>query len=117
MSALWKDNEKDGFLTKCSIHTEAQPGEFRISFGRGILVPGEFFGFSSRFTSYMKIMYNPKSNLLGVKNVSSLTWHVAKPETAADLPTGVIISIGSVMTIEFEGRHRIKMSSFLGYAS
>ena len=111
-----KTTKKDGLLTKWSIHTETQPGEFRMSFGRGTLVPGEFFGFSSGVAPYMKIMYNPKSNLLGVKNISGLTWYVAKPETADDLPPGAITSIEPGMAIEFEGHHRIKMS-FLGYES
>lgn len=106
--------DKSLFLTKWSIQMEQQACCIRLSFGRGVLIPGEFFGLSTQLTPYMKLMYNPKSNSLGIKNISGIKWLVTKSETTEDLLPGSITPIASEMTIEFEGHPEILMR-FMGY--
>lgn len=76
-----QQTDKRLLLTKWSIKMEQQACCIRLSFGRGVLIPGEFFGLSTQFTPYMKLMYNPKSNSLGIKNISGIKWLVTKSET------------------------------------
>ena len=85
-----------------------------MSFGRGTLIPGEFFGLSTQLTPYMKLMYNPKNNSLGIKNISNIKWLVTKSEETEDLLPGSITPIDAKMTIEFEGHPEIRMR-FMGY--
>ena len=109
-----QQTDKSLFLTKWSIQMEQQACCIRLSFGRGVLIPGEFFGLSTQLTPYMKLMYNPKSNSLGIKNISGINWLVTKSEMTEDLLPGSITPIASEMTIEFEGHPEILMR-FMGY--
>ena len=111
-----RPTDKSQLLTKWSIQMEQQACPIRLSFGRGTLIPGEFFGLSTRLTPYMKLMYNPKKNLLGLKNISGLKWLVTKAEVTEDLLPGSVTPIAAEMTIEFEGHPEIQMR-FLGYES
>lgn len=106
--------DKSLLLTKWSIQMEQQAGCIRLSFGRGTLIPGEFFGLSTQLTPYMKLMYNPKNNSLGIKNISNIKWLVTKSEETEDLLPGSITPIDAKMTIEFEGHPEIRMR-FMGY--
>lgn len=105
---------KDSLFTKWSIQAGQQIGNIRLSFGRGVIVPGEFLGLSTRFTPFMRIMYNSKSNTLGIKNISSIKWTITKSEISEVLSPGSIAPIETDMSIEFEGHPDIIMS-FMGY--
>ena len=109
-----KTTLKENLLTKWSIHTTNQPEDFRMAFGRGALVPGEFFGVSSTFKPFMRIVYNRKSNMLGIKNISSIRWHVTADDTKSTLLPGSVIPITGKMTIEFEGYPGVE-AQFLGF--
>lgn len=109
-----KQTDKSTLLTKWSVQMKDQEGIFKISFGRGFLIPGEFLGLSTQFTPYMKIMYNPKNNSLGVKNLSGIKWIITKSEIPEDLLPGAIMPIDKEMSIEFEGYPGIIMH-FIGY--
>ena len=109
-----KQTDKSALLTKWSVQMKNQEGTIRISFGRGVLIPGEFFGLSTQFAPYIKIMYNSKSNSLGIKNLSSIKWTITKSEITTDLLPGAIMPIDNEMTIEFEG-HPDLMMRFVGY--
>lgn len=111
-----KTTKKDDLLAKWAIRTANRHGEFRISFGRGVTVPGEIFGISSGFMPYMKLMYSPNSNLLGVKNVSNTTWRVTRPEETIELPPESIVPITTGMSVEFKDYPDVCMQ-FLGYES
>ena len=109
-----QQTDKSLMFTKWSIKMEKQACCIRLSFGRGTLIPGEFFGFSTQFTPYMKLMYNPKSNSLGIKNISGIKWLITKSEATEVLLPGSIIPIAPEMTIEFEGHPEILLR-FMGY--
>ena len=109
-----RQTDKSQMLTKWSIQREKQAGCIWLSFGRGTLIPGEFFGISSRLAPYMKLMYNPKNNSLGIKNISGIKWIITKPATTEDLLPGSVMPIETEMTIEFEGHPEIQMR-FMGY--
>lgn len=109
-----KTTKKDGLLTRWSLHNEVYPGEVRVSFGRGTLLPGEFLGVHTGMASWMRIMYNPKANILGIKNISDIKWRIANPEGTDELEPGCIAPIVKGMLISFEGHPGIEMQ-FLGY--
>lgn len=109
-----KTTKKGNLLTKWSIHAKNQTGELRLSFGRKTVIPGEFFGFPSGFMPYMVIMYNSKSNILGIKNTSNITWRITKRENTNILKPGSVTAIDNEMVIEFEGHPGTEMH-FLGY--
>lgn len=109
-----QDTNKEALLTKWEITDSNLSHCIRLSFGRGITVPGDFFGFSTGLKPYMKIMYNPKKNALGVKNVSNITWVIIRNETTEALAPGSIATIEKNMTIEFEGHPGIE-ARFMGY--
>ncbi len=109
-----QQTDKSLLLTKWSIQMEQQAYCIRLSFGRGVLIPGEFLGLSTQLTPYMKLMYNPKNNSLGLKNISGIKWFVTKSETTEDLLPGSITPIVSDMTIELEGHPGVLMR-FMGY--
>lgn len=109
-----KTTKKDGLLTKWSIHGDNQPGTLRMSFGRGTFFPGELLGISSAFSPLLVIMYNPKGNLLGIKNVSNIIWRIAKSEATEELKPGSVAPIEKGMSISFDGHPGVEMH-FLGY--
>ena len=109
-----KTTLKENLLTKWSIHTTNQPEDFRMAFGRGSLVPGEFFGVLSNFKPFMRIMYNRKSNTLGIKNISSIRWHVTADDVKSILFPVSVMPIAGIMTIEFEGHPGVE-AQFLGF--
>lgn len=109
-----KTTKKDGLLTKWSIHNDSQSGDIRVSFGRGPILPGELLGIPSGMAPFMRIMYNPKTNLLGIKNASGIRWSIARPVGTEELAPGAIAPIEKDMAISFEGHSGIEMR-FLGY--
>lgn len=109
-----KTTKRDDLLTKWSIQSDNQPGTLRISFGRGTFITGELLGIPSAFSPFLVVMYNPKGNLLGIKNISNITWRIAKAEATEELKPRSIAPIEKGMSISFDGHPGVEMH-FLGY--
>ena len=85
-----------------------------MSFGRGTVFPGELLGISSGCSPFLVVMYNPKGNLLGIKNVSNITWRIVKSGATEELKPGSIVPIEKGLSISFDGYPGLEMR-FLGY--
>ncbi|MBP5590572.1 hypothetical protein J6Y50_01770 [bacterium] len=109
-------NNKAGWLTKWVIQNKNQPQYIKISFGRGTVLTGDVFGIHSNSRDFMRIMYNSKTNSLGLKNISNINWKVFTTDGRLNmvLPPDAIVVIEKDIEIEFQGYKEITMR-FLGY--
>ncbi|MBR6578410.1 MAG: hypothetical protein IKK74_05645 [Clostridia bacterium] len=106
--------KKDSLMTRWAIQNDTQPYYIRISFGRGTVLACEILGIQSNFQPLMNLMYNSKTNQLGVKNLSSIIWDIEIDGTTTQLLPGSIMPIKKDMVIKFEGFADLIMK-FLGY--
>lgn len=106
--------EKGDLLTKWLVESNSQPNYLRIAFGRGTTLPGELLGIKLKTPDFMRLMYNSKTNALGLKNLSNISWFVTEHGNQKEIVPGKIVLIEDELELTFEGYPDISMK-FLGY--
>ena len=106
---------KADLLTSWVVQNKNRPLRFKISFGRGTILTGDIVGVGRDQGDLMKLMYNSRSNSLGLKNLSSLDWHILKNGSFEKTvhPDSIAV-IQKDIEIEFENYPEVTMR-FLGY--
>ena len=62
----------------------------------------------------MRLMYNSKTNALGLKNLSNISWFITEHGNQKEIVPGKIVLIEDELELTFEGYPDISMR-FLGY--
>lgn len=106
--------EKDDLLTKWLVENSNQPKYLKFAFGRGTTLSGEVLGISSKSSDFMRLMYNPKTNVLGLKNLSNLSWFSTEDGNQKEIIPGKVLLIEDELEITFDGYPDVSMR-FLGY--
>lgn len=106
--------EKADLLTKWLIESNSQPQYLRIAFGRGTTLPGELLGIHSKQFDFMKLMYNPKTNALGLKNLSNISWFIAGNGNQKEIIPGKVVLIANDLEITFDSYPGVS-AKFVGY--
>lgn len=106
--------EKADLLTKWLVESISQPNYLRIAFGRGTTLPGEILGIKLKTPEFMRLMYNSKTNALGLKNLSNISWFTMENGTQKEIVPGKVALIEDALELTFDGYPDISMR-FLGY--
>lgn len=106
--------DKADLLTKWLVESNSQPHYLRIAFGRGTTLPGELLGVKLKTPESMRLMYNSKSNALGLKNLSNISWFITEDENQKEIVPGKVVLIKDELELTFDGYPDISMR-FLGY--
>lgn len=106
--------EKADLLTKWLVESNSQPNYLRIAFGRGTTLPGEILGIKLKTPESMRLMYNSKTNALGLKNLSNISWFITKDGNQTEIVPGKVVLIEDGLKLTFDGYPDISMR-FLGY--
>ena len=106
--------EKATLLTKWLVESNTQPNYLRITFGRGTTLPGEILGIKLKTPEFMRLMYNSKTNALGLKNLSNISWFITKDGNQTEIVPGKVVLIEDGLELTFDGYPDISMK-FLGY--
>ena len=106
--------EKADLLTKWLVESISQPNYLRIAFGRGTTLPGEILGIKLKTPEFMRLMYNSKTNALGLKNLSNISWLTMENGTQKEIVPGKVALIEDGLELTFDGYPDISMR-FLGY--
>lgn len=106
--------EKADLLTKWLVESNSQPNYLRIAFGRGTTLPGEILGIKLKTPESMRLMYNSKTNALGLKNLSNISWFITEDGNQKEIVPGKVVSIEDGLELTFGGYPDISMR-FLGY--
>lgn len=106
--------EKADLLTKWLVESKSQPNYLRIAFGRGTTLPGEILGIKLKTPESMRLMYNSKTNALGLKNLSNISWFITKDGNQTEIVPGKVVLIEDGLKLTFDGYPDISMR-FLGY--
>ena len=106
--------EKADLLTKWLVESISQPNYLRIAFGRGTTLPGEILGIKLKTPEFMRLMYNSKTNALGLKNLSNISWFITKDGNQTEIVPGKVVLIEDGLELTFDGYPDISMK-FLGY--
>lgn len=106
--------EKTDLLTKWLVESNSQPNYLRIAFGRGTTLPGEILGIKLKTPESMRLMYNSKTNALGLKNLSNISWFITKDGNQTEIVPGKVVLIEDGLELTFDGYPDISMR-FLGY--
>ena len=106
--------EKADLLTKWLVESISQPNYLRIAFGRGTTLPGEILGIKLKTPEFMRLMYNSKTNALGLKNLSNISWFTMENGTQKEIVPGKVALIEDGLELTFDGYPDISMR-FLGY--
>ena len=106
--------EKADLLTKWLIETNSQPQYLKIAFGRGTTLSGGILGIHLNTSEFMRLMYNPKTNSLGLKNLSNISWFITADENYKEIIPGKVVSIKDELEITFD-RYPDVFMRFLGY--
>lgn len=106
--------EKADLLTKWLIESNSQPQYLRIAFGRGTTLPGELLGIRSKQFEFMRLMYNSKSNALGLKNLSNISWFITEDGNQKEIVPGKVVLIANDLEITFDGYPGVS-AKFVGY--
>lgn len=106
--------EKADLLTKWLVESSSQPNYLRIAFGRGTTLPGEILGIKSKTPETMRLMYNPKTNALGLKNLGNICWFITEDGNQKAIVPGKVVLIEDGLELTFDGYPDISMK-FLGY--
>ena len=106
--------EKAALLTKWLVESNSQPNYLRIAFGRGTTLPGEILGIKLKTPEFMRLMYNSKTNALGLKNLSSISWFITENGNQKEIVPGKVVLIEDELELSFEKYPDISMR-FLGY--
>lgn len=106
--------EKADLLTKWLVESNSQPNYLRIAFGRGTILPGEVLGIKLKTSESMRLMYNSKTNALGLKNLSNISWFITKDGNQTEIVPGKVVLIEDGLELTFDGYSDISMK-FLGY--
>lgn len=106
--------EKANLLTKWLVESISQPNYLRIAFGRGTTLPGEILGIKLKTPEFMRLMYNSKTNALGLKNLSNISWFTMENGTQKEIVPGKVVLIENGLELTFDGYPNISMR-FLGY--
>ena len=106
--------EKADLLTKWLVECNSQPHYLRIAFGRGTILPGELFGIKFKTPEFMRLMYNSKTNALGLKNLSNISWFITEDGNQKEIVPGKVVLIKDELELTFDGYPDISMR-FLGY--
>ena len=101
-------------LTKWLVESSSQPNYLRIAFGRGTTLPGEILGIKSKTPETMRLMYNPKTNALGLKNLGNICWFITEAGNQKAIVPGKVVLIEDGLELTFDGYPDISMK-FLGY--
>lgn len=106
--------EKADLLTKWLVESNSQPHYLRIAFGRGTTLPGEILGIKLKTPESMRLMYNSKTNALGLKNLSNISWFITEDGNQKEIVPGKVVLIEDGLELTFAGYPDISMR-FLGY--
>ena len=106
--------EKATLLTKWLVESNTQPNYLRITFGRGTTLPGEILGIKLKTPEFMRLMYNSKTNALGLKNLSNISWFITKDGNQTEIVPGKVVLIEDGLELTFDGYPDISIK-FLGY--
>lgn len=106
--------EKADLLTKWLVESNSQPNYLRIAFGRGTTLPGEILGIKLKTPEFMRLMYNSKTNALGLKNLSSISWFITENGNQKEIVPGKVVLIEDELELSFDKYPDISMR-FLGY--
>lgn len=106
--------EKADLLTKWLVESNSQPNYLRIAFGRGTTLPGEILGIKLKTPESMRLMYNSRTNALGLKNLSNISWFITKDGNQTEIVPGKVVLIEDGLELTFDGYPDISMR-FLGY--
>lgn len=106
--------EKADLLTKWLVESNSQPNYLRIAFGRGTTLPGEILGIKLKTPEFMRLMYNSKTNALGLKNLSNISWFIVENGTQKEIVPGKVVLIEDELALSFDRYPDISMR-FLGY--
>lgn len=106
--------EKADLLTKWLVKSNSQPNYLIIAFGRGTILPGEVLGIKLKTPEFMCLMYNSKTNALGVKNLSNISWYITEKGTKKEITPGKVALIEEELELSFDRYPDISMR-FLGY--
>lgn len=106
--------EKADLLTRWLVESSGQPHYLRIAFGRGTTLPGEIFGIRSKQLDFMRLMYNSKANVLGLKNLSSISWFIVEDGSQKEILPGKVVLIENGLEIFFDGYPDVS-AKFAGY--
>lgn len=106
--------EKADLLTKWLVESISQPNYLRIAFGRGTTLPGEILEIKLKTPEFMRLMYNSKTNALGLKNLSNISWFTMENGTQKEIVPGKVALIEDGLELTFDGYPDISMR-FLGY--
>lgn len=106
--------EKADFLTKWLVESNSQPQYLRIAFGRGTTLSGEILGIKLKTPESMRLMYNSKTNVLGLKNLSNISWFITEGGNQKEIVPGKVVLIEDELELTFDGYPGISMR-FLGY--
>lgn len=106
--------EKADLLTKWLVESVSQPNYLRITFGRRTTLPGEILGIKLKTHEFMRLMYNSKTNALGLKNLSNISWFTMENGTQKEIVPGKVALIEDGLELTFDGYPDISMR-FLGY--
>lgn len=106
--------EKADLLTKWVVESNSQPHYLRIAFGRGTTLPGELLGIKLKTPESMRLMYNSKTNALGLKNLSNISWFITEDGNQKEIVPSKVVLIKDELELTFDGYPDISMR-FLGY--
>lgn len=106
--------EKTDLLTKWLVESNSQPHYLRIAFGRGTILPGEILGIKLKTSEFMRLMYNSKTNALGLKNLSNISWFLMENGNQKEIVPGKVVLIEDELEVTFDGYPDISVK-FLGY--
>ena len=71
-------------------------------------------GIKSKTPESMRLMYNSKTNALGLKNLSNISWFITKDGNQTEIVPGKVVLIEDRLELTFDGYPDISMR-FLGY--
>lgn len=106
--------EKADLLTRWLIESSSQPQYLEIAFGRGTTLQGEILGIHLKSSEFMRLMYNSKTNALGLKNLSNISWFAMENDNQKEIAPGKVVLIEDELKITFDGYPDVS-ARFLGY--
>lgn len=92
-------NKKDLWV-RMLVRSNSDGAAFAVSFGRGLVLTGSNFSTSLPQGPLMRLIYNSKLNILGLRNLGSTKWLVQDSNGSRTIVPGAILELSEELKID-----------------
>lgn len=79
--------------------SKGQPHYLNFAFRRGRILLGEILGIRFKRPEFMRLMHNSKLNVLGLKNLSNISWFMTEGGNQKETVPGKVVLIEEELEI------------------